>query len=68
MELIYVLIGVLIGLVIAKIIQLRICSYGYLEINYSNPEKDMYKIMLDDDLDTLATRKRIELKVHISQK
>lgn len=67
MELIYVLIGVFIGSLITNILHLRTKSSGTLEINYSDPERDLYRLVIQDDLDTLAKKKRIELKVHISQ-
>lgn len=68
MELIYVLIGVFIGSLITTILHCARRSLGTLEINYSDPEKDLYRIVLSDDLDTLAKKKRISLRIKVSQK
>lgn len=67
MELIYVLIGVVIGSIITNILHARIKSCGTLEINYSDPERDMYRLVIRDDLESLAKKKCVELKVHVSQ-
>lgn len=67
MELVYVLIGVFIGSLITNILHLRIRSLGTLEINYSDPEKDLYRLVIQDDIDTLAKKKRVELKIRVSQ-
>lgn len=55
-----------VGIVIGCIINILICransSSGTLRIDHTNPEKDVYRIEVDD-LDKLSKKKRIILKV-----
>lgn len=55
------LVGVIIG-VIATVWHYFGRSDGVLKIDHSNPEKDIYRIELDD-LDSISKRKRIVLKI-----
>lgn len=72
MEYLFIIIGVLIGSIASNII--FFVSYrmaGTLRIDHSNPEKDVYRIEIDD-LDGLSKKKRVILKVdnnaNLSQK
>lgn len=45
------------------ILHYRVAS-GTLQIDHSNPEKDIYRIVIDqNDLDKLASKKKIVLKI-----
>lgn len=39
-------------------------SEGTLEIDTSNPEKDYYRFVFNDDVDTLASHKTVRFKVN----
>ena len=72
MEYLFAVIGVLVGLIISNIIfSIRYRKAGTLRIDHSNPEKDVYRIEIDD-LDGLSKKKHIILKVdnnaNLSQK
>lgn len=67
-----VVIGVLVGSIISNIIfSIRYWKAGTLRIDHSNPEKDVYRIEIDD-LDGLSKKKHVILKVdnnaNLSQK
>lgn len=57
------LLGVIIGCIISNLI---FCIHyrrtGTLKIDHSNPEKDVYRLEIDN-LDKLSKRKRVVLKV-----
>ena len=53
----------LIGWFISKIVYDRKTSYGTLEINYSDPERDVYRVLLNLSWEELAKKKRIVLSV-----
>lgn len=72
MEYLFAVIGVLVGLIISNIIfSIRYRKAGTLRIDHSNPEKDVYRIEIDD-LDGLSKKKHVILKVdnnaNLSQK
>lgn len=52
-------IGVLISVLF---IDLR-SGYGTLQIDHSDPEKDLYRIVITTDLDKLPKKKRVVLKI-----
>lgn len=54
--------GAIIGTIVTYIANRRGVEFGVLKIDRSYPEKDVYRIELDD-LDMLAKKKRIILKV-----
>lgn len=60
------LLGFLIGMIIGSIIIILIyfgqTSMGALKINYTDPEKDVYRIHIDD-LVGVEKKKRVMLKV-----
>ena len=58
------LIGVLAEAIFATIWDCIRCTRGTLVIDKSNPEKDLYRIDLDD-LDAIEKKKRVDLKVSI---
>ena len=63
---IYVLVGivgVLIGVIIGLIIEALKTSVGTLIIDETDPNTDVYRIEIDD-LDKLANKKRMVLKIH----
>ena len=63
MEYLFVLIGLLVGSIISNIIFfIRYRKAGTLRIDHSDPEKDVYRIEIDD-LDGLSKKKHVILKV-----
>lgn len=54
--------GVLAGVIITGIIRVFAKNDGVLRIDTSNPEKDVYRLELDN-LDILPRKKRITLRV-----
>lgn len=72
MEYLFAIVGVLVGSIISSIIfSIRYRKAGTLRIDHSNPEKDVYRIEIDD-LDGLSKKKHVILKVdnnaNLSQK
>ena len=72
MEYLFAVVGVLVGSIISSIIfSIRYRKAGTLRIDHSNPEKDVYRIEIDD-LDGLSKKKHVVLKVdnnaNLSQK
>lgn len=55
-------IGAIIGSIVVNIYHYMCTSSGTLRIDHSNPDKDVYRIELDD-LDNLSKKKRIVLQV-----
>ena len=53
---------VLLGAIVTNIIHWRHTTTGTLKIDQSNPEKDVYRLEIDN-LDTVAKKKHIYLKV-----
>lgn len=70
MEFIFVGIGVVIGVVIFALIHSVFVTDGTLRIDHSDPEKDVYRLEIDN-LEKLAKKSRLELKIdhdaHLSQ-
>lgn len=62
MYLLWSAVGVFIGSIVSNIIFYVISSSGTLRIDHTNPEKDVYRIEIDD-LDKLSRKKRVVLKV-----
>lgn len=56
------LIGVAVGAIIACVIAAFHTAYGTLEIDSSNPEKDVYNLKVGD-LDSLSKKKNIRFKI-----
>ena len=56
------LIGVAVGTILTKILLDIRTGYGTLEIDQSDPEKDMYNLRVGD-LDSLAKKKRVLFKI-----
>lgn len=60
----WLLVAYLIGIVIGIIINWMHSSYGgFLRIDRTNPEKDLYLVDLKIDLDELSKKKWIKFKV-----
>lgn len=55
-------ISAIIGSIVVNIYHYMRTSSGTLRIDHSNPDKDVYRIELDD-LDNLSKKKRIVLQV-----
>ena len=55
-------IGAIIGSIVANIYHYMHTSAGTLRIDHSNPDKDVYRIELDD-IDNLSKKKRIVLQI-----
>lgn len=62
MEYVWFLIGVAIGSIISNIIFFSRAASGTLKIDHTNPEKDRYKLVIDD-LDLLDKKKKFILKI-----
>ena len=63
MEYLLILIGLLVGSIVSNIIFfIRYRKAGTLRIDHSDPEKDVYRIEIDD-LDGLIKKKHVILKV-----
>ena len=64
MVVLVILVGIVVGFISAFIFH-RVfgASQGVLLIDLSDPEKDVFRLELGDDLEQLATRKRVVLKV-----
>lgn len=58
----YLALGVCIGMLIDEIISSFKKTSGVLKIDHSNPEKDVYKFCIDD-LDILDKKKSITIKI-----
>ena len=56
------LIGVTVGVIIACVIAAFHTAYGTLEIDSSNPEKDVYNLKVGD-LDSLSKKKNVRFKI-----
>lgn len=64
MEVLAIVIGAVVGFLTAFIFTRVLgTSHGVLRIDLSDPEKDVFRLELNDDLEKLATRKRVLLKV-----
>lgn len=62
MEFVYVAVGFIFGLLTAGICRSLTKNDGILRIDQSNPEKDIYRLEIDN-LDILPRKKKIVLKV-----
>lgn len=59
----WIAISFVIGVLISVLfIDLR-SGYGTLQIDHSDPEKDLYRIVITTDLDKLPKKKRVVLKI-----
>ena len=56
------LIGVAVGVIMACVIAAFHTAYGTLEIDDSNPEKDVYNLKVGD-LDSLSKKKNVRFKI-----
>lgn len=56
------ILGVIVGATVSTIFNCVRTSYGTLMIDTSNPEKDLYRIQIDE-LDTLDKKHRIILDI-----
>ena len=55
-------IGVLVEALVSSLYEAIVSTRGILRIDHSDPNKDLYKIEIDD-LDALSRKKRVYLKV-----
>lgn len=62
MEYVLYLVVVAVVTVIVRIVQDKIRTAGTLKIDHSNPEKDVYRLEIDD-LEGLSKKRKIVLKV-----
>lgn len=61
-QMIFTIIGAVVGSVVTSIIHILKSTSGTLRIDHSNPKKDTYRFEIDK-LDDLAKAKRIVLKI-----
>jgi len=61
-QFIFYALGVLTGVIITSIMHRLVIAQGTLKIDQSNPEKDIYRLEIDN-LDVVAKKKHIRLKV-----
>lgn len=62
MEYVLYLVVLAVVTVIVRIVQDKIRTAGTLKIDHSNPEKDIYRLEIDD-LEGLSKKRKIVLKV-----
>ena len=62
MDLVWYILAAFLGSVVVNIIYFKSTSFGTLNIDDSNPEKDVYRIDIEH-LDKIAKKKYIQLKV-----
>ena len=64
------LIGLLAGVIVTLLVQRMFTKRGYLRIDHSNPEKDVYRFEVDDLVDTSVRRfvLKVDHKADLSQK
>jgi hypothetical protein len=62
MEYIFFMVGVIVGTLLTNIIFLFKRGSGTLQIDHSNPEKDVYRFKIDD-LDSLNHKTHITLEI-----
>lgn len=59
----WIAVSFVVGILISVLfIDLR-SGYGTLQIDHSDPEKDLYRIVITTDLDKLPKKKRVVLKI-----
>lgn len=63
MEVVYLLVGVVIGAIVTYILHRRAEAVGTLEVDYTNPEADLFRLKIDEDLENLVTKKYVLIKV-----
>lgn len=56
-------IGAIVEAAVALVIRMIRSGTGCLKIDHSNPEKDLYRLEIDGDLDKIAKKKEIILRV-----
>lgn len=56
------IIGSLIGVIVTLIFQRMLFTSGVLKIDHSNPDKDVYRLCIDD-LDAIDRKTRMTLKI-----
>lgn len=61
--LIYCIPGFIVGAMMVSIYQRVRTSFGSLEIDQSNSEKDVYRLVIDD-LDNLSNKKYVRLRIN----
>ena len=59
------ILGVLIGVLFAASIKRKQVSCGTLVIDLTDPERDIFRLVLDEDLESLATQTQIRLTVKV---
>lgn len=62
----YWLLGVLVGcsfVILLEILCLKKCTVGMLRFNTTDPEADICRLVIDDDLDSLSKKKIVILKI-----
>lgn len=57
--------GILIGVIFTAFIKRKQVSHGALIIDLTSPDRDIYRIVLDEDLESLAKKTRVQLKVEV---
>ena len=61
-EFVFVLAGFLFGVLITTLVFISRSTSGTLKIDRTNPDKDVYRLDVDD-LDHLAKKRRVVLKI-----
>jgi hypothetical protein len=57
--------GALVGAFITLIIVRKHTSHGTLVVDLTDPEKDVFRLILDEDLESIAEQKHVRLKVAV---
>lgn len=63
-----IFLGVLLGISSNTYVKSGADTDGTLQIDRSDPEKDIYRLQLDSELETLSEKQKIALKVDASSK
>ena len=70
MEYIFLIIGILLGCIITSLMFFVKSSTGTLKVDHSDPEKDIYRLEIDDLAELTRSTKiilRVDNNAHISQ-
>lgn len=62
MELVFLLIGIIVGAIVSSLWHRFRKTNGVLKIDHSNPEKDIYRFEIDE-IDNIAHKTRIVLRI-----
>lgn len=62
------IVGIFLGIIMNKLINKKRTANGTLKIDYSDPERDLFRLELNYEPDELATKKKVILNVDVKRK